>query len=99
MHRAALAAPPATPTQIAFVEAVGRGDIAALNALAASDASWAGEVDVSCASQARVAPLARMLPSTARTGSGPSCQAIVSHSPEAGSARPLVTAMTDDPVP
>lgn len=35
MHAPALAAPPPTPAQIAFVEAVGRGDIAALDALAA----------------------------------------------------------------
>jgi len=35
MHRNVLTGPPPTPAQIAFAEAVGRGDIAALNALAA----------------------------------------------------------------
>jgi hypothetical protein len=69
------------------------------SASAAIDASPAGEDDVSWASQDRVAPLDRMLPSTARAGAAPICQAIVSHSPEAGSARPGAAAMTDDPVP
>src|SRR6478609_10072434 len=68
-----------------------------LEAVAANSASAPGVLPTSRASQLNVAPLERMLPSTARSGPLPVSQAMVGHSPPAavgGGHKPR----TEDPV-